>query len=394
MAIFDISTQNWRTHAVAVVTAVVLAVFSTATNAQIQTKAKSAFLLDVETGTVLFQKNPDELIPPASMSKLMTLAVIYKALREGELKIDDDIPISVNAWRTGGAPSGTSAMFLKLNTTEKLEQIIRGIVVQSGNDASIAIAEHMDGTEDTFARRMEAYARSIGMTKSTFGNATGLPHPRGLMTPRELAILAKHIIDEYPKHYEMFAEREFRYKRYRFFNRNPLVFMKIGADGLKTGYTKEAGYGLVASAVQNGRRLLLVLSGLETKADRKAEGARLMNYGFRSFKRLKLFNAEEVVGQARVWGGSAFYVPVAGNNDVTILVPKFARKKQMKAQVVYQGPLKPPIKRGDQVAVLRVTTGGTSVSEVPLFATEDVADGSVIRKGLDTVFYMLADQVF
>ena len=386
--------QTIRVTLFTLVASVLLLTAAPPSHAQFKTKARTAILVDVTTGAILFQKNPDEMIPPASMSKLMTLALIYQGLKRGTLKLDDEIYNSENAWRTGGAPSGTAAMFLSINKREKLSELIKGIVIQSGNDAAIAIAEHMAGSEEAFARAMEQYARSIGMTRSTFGNATGLPHPRGLMTPRELALLAQHIIEEYPDQYALFADREFRYKRYRFFNRNPLIFMKIGADGLKTGYTKEAGYGLVGSAVQNGRRLIVVISGLESKADRKAEGARLLNYGFRAFKRLKIFDADTKVGSARVWGGSSFYVPLNGKGDITILVPKYAKKKGMKAEVVYNGPLKPPIKRGDRVAKLRVTTEGTSVNEVPLYAMEDVGSGSVIRKGLDTVLYMINDQVF
>ena len=224
------------------------------------TRAKQAILVDANTGAVLFQHNADELAPPASMSKLMTLAVIFRALKEGRIKPEDEILFSVNAWRTGGAPSGTSAMFVPVNTKEPLSEVLKGIIIQSGNDACIAVAEAMAGTEAAFAKMMTDEARRLGLTKSTFRNATGLYDPEHLMTARELAFLARHLIQDYPEHYALFGEREYRYRKHRFFNRNPLLALDLGVDGLKTGYIKEAGYGLVASAKQDGRNMIMVLA--------------------------------------------------------------------------------------------------------------------------------------
>ncbi len=355
-----------------------------------KTKAKQAILIDAASGAILFQHNADQLAPPASMSKLMTMAVVFKALKEEQFKLEDKFLMSENAWRKGGAPSGTSAMFVPLNTRVTLDELLKGIAVQSGNDASIAIAEGMAGSEEAFAQLMETEARRIGLTKSTFRNATGLPHPDHLMTARELASLAKFIIESYPEYYGMFAIERFKYRKHRFINRNPLVFLDIGADGLKTGYTKEAGYGVVGSAVQEGRRLIVVVNGLKSKSDRKEEARRLLQWGFRSFTKFSLFDPGEVVGQARVWGGEQFYVSLSGGDqgDIKVILPRFPANQKLKAKIIYQGPLKPPIQTGDQVAKLRVTSSTGAINEIPLYAAEDVAPGGVMRKGFDSLLYL------
>lgn len=356
--------------------------------AEMTTRAKYAILMDAQTGAVLFQHNADDLSPPASMSKLMTLAVIFRALKEGRLKIDDEILFSVNAWRTGGAPSGTSAMFVPVNTREKLDEILKGIIIQSGNDACIAVAESMAGTEAAFAKMMTDEARRIGLPKSTFRNSTGLHDPDHLMTVRELALLARHLITEYPDHYPLFGQREYHYRKHKFYNRNPLLSLDLGVDGLKTGYVSQAGYGLVASAKQGGRRLILVVNGMESAQDRRNEAVRLMEWGFKGFADFKLFDAEEVVGRARVWGGDRMYVPLVGGGEVAVLLPKNQSNQRLHAQIVYNSPLKAPIKKGDVVAKLRVTTASQSVNEVPLQAGEDVPAAGTMRRGLDTLVHM------
>jgi D-alanyl-D-alanine carboxypeptidase (penicillin-binding protein 5/6) len=355
---------------------------------EMTTRAKQAILVDANTGAVLFQHNADELAPPASMSKLMTLAVIFRGLKEGRLKPEDEILFSVNAWRTGGAPSGTSAMFVPVNTKEPLSEVLKGIVIQSGNDACIAVAEAMAGSEAAFAKMMTEEARRLGLTKSTFRNATGLHDPEHLMTARELALLARHIIQDYPEHYPLFAEREYRYRKHRFFNRNPLLALDLGVDGLKTGYVKEAGYGLVASAKQDNRRVILVINGMEDAQARRNEAARLLEWGFKGFADFKLFDAEEVVGRARVWGGDRMYVPLIGAREITVLLPKAQSAQRLSAQIVYKSPLKAPIKKGDVIAKLRVTTASQTVNEVPLAAGEDVPAAGTMRRGLDTLVHM------
>ena len=322
------------------------------------------------------------------MSKLVTLAVVFRALKEGRIKLEDEILFSVNAWRTGGAPSGTSAMFVPVNTREKLEEVLKGIIIQSGNDACIAVAEAIGGNEAEFAKMMTEEARRIGLTKSTFRNSTGLHHPDHLMTVRELALIARHIIQEYPEHYPLFAEREYRYRKHRFFNRNPLLTLDLGVDGLKTGYIKEAGYGIVVSAKQDGRRTILAINGMDNAADRKSEAARLIEWGFKGFGEFKLFDPEEVVGRARVWGGDRMFVPLIGGNDINVMLPKAQSGQRLQAQITYNSPLKAPLKKGDVVAKLRVTTASQNVNIVPLQAGEDVPEGGPMRRGLDTLAHM------
>lgn len=356
---------------------------------EITTKARQAILVDADSGAVLYQFKADEQMSPASMSKLMTLAVVFKAIKSGQIKLDDEILMSVNAWRKGGGPSGTSAMMVPVNTREKLENLLQGIVVQSGNDACIAIAEAMAGSEEAFARMMTEEGRRIGLKTSTFMNATGLFQPDHLTTARDLATLARHIIRDFPEHYQRFAQREFVYKKHRFPNRNPLLASGLGIDGMKTGFIKEAGYGIVASAKQENRRLILVINGLERQEDRKSEALRLLEWGFKSFTEFKLFNAGEVVGQARVWGGSRMYVPLTGGEgDVSVILPRYPANQKLKAEIIYKGPLKTPIKKGDRVAVLRVTSSSQAVNEVPLFAAEDVEGAGMVRRGLDSILHM------
>ena len=248
----------------------------------------------------------------------MTLAVLFRTLKGGKLSTTDEFVMSVNAWRKGGAPSKTSAMMVPVNTKVKLSELIQGIIVQSGNDACISVAEGIAGSEDNFAKLMTEEARRIGLKKSTFGNATGLPNPAQLMSARELGRLARFLIREYPEHYPVFGQKEFPYRHHKFINRNPLLFLGIGADGMKTGFIKEAGYGLVGSAVQDGRRLIVVIMGLNTAEERKAESLRILEWGFKSFTEFKLFDEGEVVGQARVWGGDRMYVPLTGKGELRV----------------------------------------------------------------------------
>jgi len=395
-AIFGISGLSFRQSVAAfsmlILAAVVMAGSALAQQgaapAEMTTRAKQAILMDANTGAVLFQHNADELAPPASMSKLMTLAVIFRGLKEGRIKPEDEILFSVNAWRTGGAPSGTSAMFVPVNTKERLDEVLKGIVIQSGNDACIAVAEAMAGTEAAFAKMMTDEARRIGLNKSTFRNSTGLHDPEHLMTVRELALLARYLMQNYPEHYTLFGEREYRYRKHRFFNRNPLLGMDLGVDGLKTGYVKEAGYGIVASAKQDGRRVILVINGMEDAQARRNEAVRLIEWGFKGFADFKLFDAEEVVGRARVWGGDRMYVPLIGAGEVTVLLPKAQSAQRLQAQIIYKSPIKAPIKKGDVIAKLRVTTASQSVNEVPLAAGEDVPAAGTMRRGLDTLVHM------
>ncbi len=362
-------------------------VFAKKAKGVFETKAKWAVLMDADTKSVLFEKNADELMPPASMSKLMTLAVIFRALKAGELSLDDEFSNSVYAWRTGGAPSGSSAMFVPLKDSATLGELLQGIVVQSGNDACIIVAEGMSGSEEAFSDVMMEYARKIGLKDSTFRNSTGLPHPDHLMTARDLGKLALYIIREYPEYYHYFSQKEYRYRKHIFYNRNPLIYAGIGVDGLKTGYIKASGYGLVASAKQRGQRLIVVVNGLKSKKERSAEGKRLLQWGFRSFKQWKLFDAGVTIGDALVWGGDKRYVDLIGKGAVSILLPRSTNRK-IKASIVYEGPLKPPIKKGDQVAYLRVIAPNAAVNEIPLYAAEDIGEGPIWMKGLESLLHL------
>ena len=354
-----------------------------------ETKAKHAILMDADANLVLFEKGADTLAPPASMSKLMTLAIVFRELKAGRLKLEDQLKVSEHAWRTGGAPSGGSAMFAPLNTMVSISDLIQGITVQSGNDAAIILAEGIGGTEEAFAKQMTEYSRTIGLEKSTFVNATGLPAEGHLMTARDLATLAHHLIYTYPEYYHFFGEKEFKYRdKFVFHNRNPLIALDIGVDGLKTGFIKESGYGLVASAKRGDQRLLLVVSGLDTAKDREAESRKLLDWGFKSFKPFRLFDEGQKVSDALVWGGTQHYVPLVGDGNINIILPTTASGK-VNASIVYNGPIKAPIRKGDQVAVLRVTsTDSQATNEIPLYAGDDIGQSNFAMRGLDSLLVL------
>jgi len=353
-----------------------------------ETKAKHAILMDADADLVFFEKDPDALVPPASMSKLMTLALVFRELKAGRIKLEDQFKVSEHAWRTGGAPSGSSAMFAPLNSMVSVADLIQGVAVQSGNDACIILAEGISGSEDAFAKEMNKYAKEIGLTKSHFVNSTGLPADGHVMTARELAFLANFLIKTYPEYYHYFGEKEFTYGKWRFTNRNPLLLEDLGVDGLKTGYIEEAGYGLVASAKRGEQRVILVVNGLESKKDREEEPRRLLEWGFKSFKPYRLFDQGEKVSDALVWGGTRHYVPLVGNSNIDIILP-FNTSGQVTAQIVYDGPIKAPIRKGDQVARLRVTAAETkATNDIPLYAGEDVGQSNFAMRGLDSLFVL------
>jgi len=349
-----------------------------------ETRAAHAILMDAATDTVLFQKAPDERMPPASMAKLMTTAVVFDAVKSGKLKLTDEFVVSENAWRQGGTKSGGSTMFAKLNSSISVDDLVHGIIIQSGNDACITIAEGMAGTEATFANMMNEEARHIGLTGSHFVNSTGLPDPDQYMTARDLAKVAKYIIDQFPDSYKIYGEREFTWNRIKQPNRNPLLDMNIGADGLKTGFTDEAGYGLVGSAVRDGQRLIMVIGGTKSEKERAAESRKLLDWGFRAFERVSLFGQGEVVGEARVFGGTTRKVGLVSKAPVDVLLPRGSRD-QIKAQIVYQGPVRAPVAAGQVIGVIRITAGEGLSKEAPLYAADDIAVGSMSQRALDAV---------
>ena len=349
---------------------------------EFQISAPYAILIDADSGTVLFEKNADKLNPPASMSKLMTTELVLHTIAQGKLKWEDEMTISENAWCKGGAPSGGSAMFAALNSRVSVRDLLHGVMIQSGNDASIALAEGIAGSELAFADLMNKRATEIGLTQSRFANATGIHDADHNMTARELAKLAQYIIKTYPEAYKIYGEREFTWNRVRQQNRNPLLAMGIGADGLKTGFTKEAGYGLTASAVNNNLRLIMVVNGFKSMKERADEARKLMEWGFRAFESRALFAQGEAVGEAKLYGGAKGRVTLVSPTAVKLLVPR-ALSEKLSAKVVYSGPVPAPVQQGQRIGTLKVSRGDSVVLEVPLQAGEDVGSGSLHQRAFD-----------
>jgi len=334
--------------------------------AGIDTSAREAFITDMETGAILLEKDADAPMHPASMSKIMTVYLTFERLKDGRLSLDDELLVSEKAWRMGG-----SKMFVKVGNKVRIEDLLQGVIVQSGNDACIVLAEGIAGTEEAFAELMTKKARELGLTTSTFANATGWPNPNHIMTARELAMLAEHVIRDFPEYYHYFSEKEFTWNGIRQSNRNPLLYLSAGADGLKTGHTEEAGYGLTASAVRNGRRVVMVLNGLPSQKARSEESARLMDWAFREFGNYALFKPGEVVEQGEVWLGEKATVPLVIPDGLTVTLSRRARP-DMKVTVSYDTVIPAPVKEGQEVARLTVSAPDTDPIEVPLVAGEDV----------------------
>jgi serine-type D-Ala-D-Ala carboxypeptidase (penicillin-binding protein 5/6) len=346
--------------------------------------APTAILTEGSSGAVLFEKNADELRAPSSMMKLMTAEVVFHALKEGTVKLTDEYRISENAWRRGGAPAGGSTMFAVLNSKVSIDDLLHGAIIQSGNDACIALAEGMAGNERIFATDfMTKRARELGLTKSTFGNSNGLPDPGNKMTVRELAKLARYVILTYPEFYKLFGEKEFTWNKIRQQNRNPLLNSLEGADGLKTGYTKEGGYGMIGSAVQNGIRLIVVVNGLEDPDDRASEAKKMLEWGFRNFEVRTLIAADQTIGYAKVFGGESRSVKLTSPEPIKVMVPKNGGGEKLIARIVYSGPVRAPVQSGQRVGVVRVWRGANIAVEQPVYAGESIGTGSTLRRAID-----------
>lgn len=360
-----------------------LVVLTTAAGASVDfdTKAPNAILMDYETGSVIFQKAADEPIEPASMAKLMTLAVVFDQLKSGRIKLTDEFFISEHAWREGGAASGSSTMFAKLNSSVPVEDLLYGVIVQSGNDAAIALAEGIAGSEGTFANMENQKSREIGLTESHWTNASGLPDPEMHTTARDLALLARYLIKTYPEYYHIFSEKEFTWNKIRQPNRNSLLEMGIGVDGLKTGHSEESGYGMVMSTTDGGRRLIGVIHGLKTMRDRAEEGRKLLTWGTRSFERVSAFAKGKTVGYASVYGGREPQVGLVGEADIELFLPK-GKDNCPEATITYKGPLRPPVRQGDRVAELQVSCDGQLIQTVPLFAAATVEPGGFMNRAV------------
>ncbi len=346
--------------------------------------APTAILVEAKTGSVLFEKNADELLQPSSMMKLMTAEVVFNAVKKGDIKLTDEYQVSEYAWRKGGAPSGSSTMFAALNSRVSVDDLLHGAVIQSGNDSCIILAEGIAGSERDFVTMMTKRAREIGLTQSTFGNSNGLPDPANMMSVRELAKLARHIVLTYPDFYKLFGQREFTWNKIRQQNRNPLLTSLEGADGLKTGYTKEGGYGMVGSAVQGGLRLIVVVNGMDDAKGRANETKRLLEWGFRNFETRVLFDAGQTVGYAKVFGGDHGSVKLSASEPIKIMVQRNGTDKLL-ARIIYKGPVRAPIKAGQEIGVMKVWRGGNIALEVPLHADEAVGVGSLTQRAVDGV---------
>lgn len=351
--------------------------------------AKQAILIDGKSGLIFYEKDADTAIPPASMSKLVTQAIVFDGLKRGELKLGQTIKISENAWKRGGSKAGGSTMYAEVNSNISIDNLLHGAIIQSANDACIALAEAIGGSELGFTQRMAIKAKELGMTHSTFGNATGLPDPKQRMSVRDLATVARYIVNTHPDYFKIYSQPEFTWNKIKQANRNPLLKDYPGADGMKTGYTKEAGYGMVGSATRNGRRLIMVVAGLTSIADRKLEAQKLLDWGFNQFKTIDLYEAGETVARARVWGGESRWVNLVTPDRVQLAL---STPEQAKADVrmSYIGPLIAPVKAGTPVGVVRILIEGKAVSEVQLVTANDIAAvSSMWQKAYDSALIML-----
>lgn len=352
---------RFRTAALSLLTLLLLAP-AAATAQDFQTEARAAIVVDYDTKAVLYAKDPDRRMPPASMSKIMTMYVVFEQIKAGKLSPTDELPVSRNAWQMGG-----SKMFVKVDTRVKVEDLIRGVIVQSGNDACLVLAEGISGSEEAFVRLMNERAKALGLTDSNFANVTGWPHPDHYMSVRDLARLTQRMIADFPERYRVYSERDFTYGGIKQGNRNPLLYKPVGADGVKTGHTEEAGYGLTASAVRDGRRLIMVLTGLGSMRARSQESERLLEWSYREFENYTLARAGQPVEAAEVWLGAAPTVPLHAAGDIKITMPRRSRD-QIKAVAVYEGPVAAPIAAGQRIGTMEVRLGDRKLGEGPLVA--------------------------
>ena len=332
----------------------------------IDTAAREAILIDYDTGAVLLAKNADQRTPPSSMSKLMTAYMVFDKLKKGDINFSDMLPVSPKAWRTQG-----SKMFVAVNSQVSIDDLIHGVIIQSGNDATVVLAEGLAGSEEAFAEQMTGKAKELGLANSQFRNASGLPEEGHYMTVRDISTLGRHIIHDFPEYYKIYSQKEFTYNKIKQGNRNPLLYDSTGADGLKTGHTDAAGYGLAASVKRGERRLILVVNGLGSMQNRADETRRLIEFGFREFENYKPFRSGETVAEADVWLGSQKTVPLVVDQDVLLTLPRRARDNT-KITLKYNGPLAAPIKRGDTVGQITIESPDAATVTVPVKAAASV----------------------
>lgn len=376
-----------RAIQIAVIVAGLLGAWLAPVSAQdaFDTSAPYAILVDQESGTILFQKEPDTRVEPASMAKLMTVAVVLDMVRRGGLDLDDEFEITEHAWRTGGAPSRTATMFAELGSRVRVDDLLHSVIIQSGNDAAIALAEGIAGSEEAFAGIMNQFGSDIGLTDSHFTNPSGLPDPEMYVTVRDLAHLARYIIREFPDYYPVFSEPAFEWNNIFQNNRNSLLEVGIGVDGLKTGNTEAAGFGIVVSTTEGGRRLVGVLHGMQSASERVEQARRLLTWGSQNFERVPAFAANAIVGYARVYGGSEPQVGLRGEGAIDIYLPR-GNRRCLSANITYRVPIRPPVEAGDRLAQLNILCDDQLIQTAPLYAADPVGQGDIVRRATDALW--------
>ncbi|WP_081952754.1 D-alanyl-D-alanine carboxypeptidase family protein [Rhizobium sp. YS-1r] len=352
------------------------------------TKAKQVYMVEAKTGTVLLASNENQAFPPASLAKLMTMEVVFSAIRRGEISRDTVYPVSEYAWRTGGAPSGTTTMFAALKSQVRVEDLVKGVIVQNANDACIVLAEGISRSEGEFAARMTARAKDIGLSRSLFGNSTGLPGAENRTTARDLVELARHIHREYPEFYPLYAQPDFEWNKIFQRNKNPLLALNIGVDGLGAGFAEGSGYALVASVARNGTRLFLAMGGLASDKERLEEARKVLEWGLSSFETKVLFKQGEVVGQASVYGGTSRYVDLVAREPVDIYLPT-NNPDRLSGRIVYRWPLRAPVAEGQPVGVLKISSADRVVREVPLVTAQSIKTGSLTSQATDALLELM-----
>lgn len=351
----------------------------------LQTVAKQAMVVDMQTGSVIYSKNADEKMPTSSMSKVMTMLVVFDALKDGRLSLDDKLLVSTKAWKKGG-----SKMFVGEGTRVSVEDLIKGVIVQSGNDATIVLAEGLAGSEDAFVQLINQKAQEIGMDNSHFTNASGWPDPDHYSTPRDLMKMAIYLINNYPEYYHYYGIKEFTYSGIKQNNRNPLLYRNLGADGIKTGHTDIAGYGLIGTAIQDDRRVIMVLNGLETDRQRRSESTRILAWVFNNTVNVNLFKETEVIDKVKVWLGKEYVSPVVTLQNFSTTVMK-NDVDQIKATVIANEPIAAPITQGQELAKLRVEIPGNGVVDFPLYSARQVDEMNFLSKAVEKIRYSLSN---
>ncbi|WP_026623170.1 serine-type D-Ala-D-Ala carboxypeptidase (penicillin-binding protein 5/6) [Ensifer sp. WSM1721] len=352
------------------------------------TKAKQIYLVDAETGTVLFSRGENEPVPPASLAKLLAMEVVFEALDKGELTPDTSFEVSEHAWRTGGAPSGTATMFAAIKSRIRVADLIQGAVVQLANDACIILAEGMAGSEAAFAERMTARARELGMQVASFRNATGLPDPGNRITMREVVALERHLFEAHRDYYRLYSQPEFEWNKILQRNKNPLIAANVGVDGLATGFAEGFGFSVAASMQRGGRRVFLAMSGLESDKERTEESRRVLDWAMTAFEKRRIFADGETIGEASVYGGAAARVALAADGPVDVLLP-VNNPERLTARIVYKWPLTAPVAAGQQVGIVKLWNGEKLLREVPVRTIKAVEKGTLTSRALDALQELL-----